>query len=111
MKRVKEHKTTVVHCKRAPYDIYIGGSSFWGNPYQIGKDGTRAEVLQKYENWIKTQPDHLQRLKELRGKKLGCYCKPDYACHGDILARLADEGFQATFEDFSGRETCSEMSF
>jgi len=27
--------------------------------------------------------------RELRGKILGCHCKPK-ACHGDILAEIAD---------------------
>jgi hypothetical protein len=30
----------VVHCKRAPHDVYIGRPSRWGNPYIIGHDGT-----------------------------------------------------------------------
>jgi hypothetical protein len=38
----------VVHCKREPYDVYIGRPSKWGNPFQIGRDGTRDEVIAKY---------------------------------------------------------------
>lgn len=81
--------TTVVNCKREPYDVYIGRPSVWGNPYHIGIDGTRREVIAKYEDWIKTRPELLARLPELKGKALGCFCSP-LPCHGDVLARLAE---------------------
>lgn len=79
----------VVHCKKAKYDVYIGRPSKWGNPFEIGKDGTRKEVIEKYAAWIKTQPHLLNDLHELRGKILGCWCSPS-ACHGDVLAKLAN---------------------
>ncbi len=79
----------VVHCKKSPYDIYIGRPSKWGNKFIIGKDGTRNEVISKYETWIKTQPDLMAALPELKGKVLGCWCNP-LKCHGDILIKLAN---------------------
>lgn len=81
--------TTVVHCKKSPFDVYIGRPSKWGNPFTIGKDGDRNAVICKYETWIKTQPELMAALPELKGKVLGCWCAP-YACHGHVLARLAD---------------------
>lgn len=83
--------TKVVHCKRDPYDIYIGRPSKWGNPFTIGQDGTREEVIQKYIDWLENQPDLLNDIDELRGKTLGCWCSPN-ACHGDVLAELANRG-------------------
>lgn len=80
----------VVHCKRSKYDVYIGRPSEWGNPFVIGKDGSRAEVIAKYEAWIRTQPALMARVQSLKGKVLGCWCKPA-ACHGDVLERLAHE--------------------
>jgi len=79
----------VVHCSKSPYDVYIGRPSKWGNPFRIGDDGTREEILAKYESWIQTQPALIAALPELQGKVLGCWCgsKP---CHGMILARLAN---------------------
>lgn len=84
---------------RTPYDIYIGRGrgSIWGNPFSHLPQGTlaehrvasRAEAIAKYEEWILTQPHLLRKLILLKGKVLGCWCKPA-ACHGDILARLAD---------------------
>lgn len=78
--------------------VYVGRGqgSRWGNPFTF-KQGTIAEfvvpkdeVLTRYEEWLKQQPQLMESLHELRGKTLGCWCKPN-ACHGDILARLADE--------------------
>ncbi|MGD2072133.1 MAG: DUF4326 domain-containing protein [Candidatus Thorarchaeota archaeon] len=79
--------TRVVHCKKEPYDIYIGRPSKWGNPFKIGQDGTRTEVISKYRNWVKAQPNLMNSLHELVDKTLGCWCKPK-ACHGDVLVEL-----------------------
>ena len=81
----------VVHCKRAKFDVYIGRgrASPWGNPFQIGKDGTREEVIAKYRAWLLQQPELMARLPELRGKILGCWCSPK-PCHGEVLAALAN---------------------
>lgn len=79
----------VVHCKRKPFDVYIGRPSKWGNPFSIGKDGSREEVISKYEEWIKTQDDLMSDIEELRWKILGCWCSPK-PCHGDVLARIAN---------------------
>ncbi len=81
--------TRVVHCKRDGYDVYIGRPGTWGNPFRIGRDGGRDEVIARYEAWLGRQPALLARLGELRGKRLGCWCVPR-PCHGDVLARLAD---------------------
>ncbi len=86
----------VVHCKNSPYDVYIGRPSKWGNPFSH-KNGTlaqfkvqsRGEAVAAYEAWIKTQPELMAALPELKGKTLGCWCKPS-ACHGDILVKLCE---------------------
>lgn len=79
----------VVHCQKEHYDVYIGRGSKWGNPFVIGKDGTRKEVIAKYRAWIVQQPELMLALHELRGKILGCWCDP-LACHGDVLTELAN---------------------
>ena len=81
----------VVHCKKARHDVYIGRPSKWGNPFVIGKDGSRGDVVRKYEEWIKEQPHLMAALPELYGKTLGCWCAPQ-ACHGHVLERLAVKG-------------------
>jgi hypothetical protein len=81
----------VVHCKRAPYDTYVGRPTKWGNPFVIGKDGTRTEVIGKYRDWLGRHPALVaQARQELVGKILGCWCAPQ-ACHADVLAEIANE--------------------
>ena len=86
-----ETRTRVVHCKKESYDVYIGRPSPWGNPFRIGKDGSREEVIEKYREWIYTQYHLIQAIPELKGKRLGCWCHPE-PCHGDVLVQLAEEG-------------------
>ena len=82
--------TKVVNLRHAHYDIYIGRPSKWGNPFVIGVHGTREQVIEKYQAWLLQQPELLSQLEELRGKRLGCFCKP-HDCHGDVLVSLLDE--------------------
>lgn len=71
--------------------VYIGRPSKFGNPFVIGKDGTREKILKKFENWLKEQPELLVAIKkELKGKSLICWCAPQ-PCHGDILMRIANK--------------------
>lgn len=79
----------VVHYKKSRYDVYIGRPSKWGNPFRVGKDGTRDIVIQKYKHWILTQEELLDSLQELEGRVLGCWCRPEL-CHGDVLVELSD---------------------
>jgi hypothetical protein len=70
--------------------VYIGRPSKWGNPFLLGADGTRPEVIAKYEAYIRNRPDLLAALPELKGKALVCWCHPK-PCHGGVLVRLLDE--------------------
>lgn len=79
----------MVHISREEFDVFIGRPSKWGNPFVIGRDGTRARVIERYREWLAGQPELLAALPELRGKVLGCFCAP-LACHGDVLAALAN---------------------
>ena len=90
-------KTKVVNLRKEPYDVFIGRPSKWGNPFIIGRDGSREEVIQEYENWLNKKvlynvkpPTIEEMVKELKGKILGCYCKPR-ACHGDIIVNLLEQ--------------------
>ncbi len=83
--------TKVVNIKHESYDVYIGRSSAYGNPFVIGLHGTRNEVLEKYSNYLMKRPELVEKAKrELKGKRLGCHCAP-LACHGDILKELIGE--------------------
>lgn len=90
--------TKVVNLRKEKYDVYIGRPSKWGNPYShletsTGKFkvATRQEAVDRYREWIMAPEQATLRaqIKTLKGKALGCYCKPK-ACHGDILAEMAD---------------------
>ncbi len=89
----------VVHCRKAKYDVYIGGKtprynmpeSKWHNPFKIDRDGTREEVIEKYRQYLLSNPALMACLPELKGKVLGCWCAPK-ACHGDVLVELANKG-------------------
>lgn len=81
----------VVHCKRSKHDVYIGRPSVWGNPFKLARESERATVIAQYEEWLRNQPALVERARrELRGKVLGCWCAPR-GCHGDVLARIANE--------------------
>ena len=72
------------------YDVYIGRGTLWGNPYQMGKEGTRDEVIAKFaydfeKRFLKLPEQFDVNIEKLRGKTLGCHCKPA-ACHGDVIA-------------------------
>lgn len=75
--------------------VYIGRPTALGNPFVIGKDGERAEVLQKYRRWLwgeiqgrnETVLAELRRLATMARTgdlALSCWCAPE-PCHGEIL--------------------------
>lgn len=75
-----------------PNLVYIGRAnrglrqSKWHNPFKIGRDGTREEVIAKYRQHV-IGSGLVNDIEELRGKTLVCWCKPA-ACHGDVLVEL-----------------------
>lgn len=87
--------TTVVNIKGKlkgmDYDTYIGRGSIWGNPFIVGVDGDRDEVIQKYRQYLLHSPKLIAKISTLKGHRLGCFCKPE-ACHGDVLAYYAEYG-------------------
>jgi hypothetical protein len=65
--------------------VYIGRTargwsrSKWANPFVIDRDGTREEVIDLYEQWLRGNPKGQRLLRdigELRGKDLLCWCAP-----------------------------------
>lgn len=69
-----------------PDAVYVGRPSMWGNPFRIGVDGTREQVLEWYKEWF-----HESNLipAMLRGKDLVCWCAPE-PCHADYLLEMAN---------------------
>ena len=71
--------------------VYVGRPTKWGNPFKIGKDGTREEVVKKYRLWLMDDPILMADVKyELKGHNLICWCSP-LPCHADILLKIANE--------------------
>ena len=68
---------------------YCGRPSPFGNPFVIGRDGTREQVIRKYEKWLPTQPKLMAMIPSLAGRDLVCWCAPE-RCHCDFLLRLAN---------------------
>lgn len=82
--------TKVVNKYKASYDVYIGRGSEWGNPVAITEDVSREDAIEAYETSFYDaieagREDVLAALETIKGKTLGCFCKPQ-ACHGDVLA-------------------------
>ena len=83
-------KTKVVNLLHDRYQTFIGRPGIWGNPFIVGIHGTRQEVVQKYREYLLATPALVELArKELKGKVLGCFCKP-LECHGDVLVELIE---------------------
>lgn len=104
MNQGKKKKTIVVNKYKEHYDVYIGRGSAFGNESEVGKDGTREEVIELYKIWFYKKLKH-ERFKravlKLVGKRLGCFCKPK-KCHGTIILKyLRDELGGKLIDDFT----------
>jgi hypothetical protein len=91
-------KTKVVNIKLHTCDVYIGRAGkgqdgYFGNPFRIEPGESRDSSLEKYKayfyNRLETDPEFKKRIHELKGKTLGCFCKP-HPCHEDIIAEYLD---------------------
>jgi hypothetical protein len=65
--------------------VYCGRPSKWGNPFVMGKDGSRGEVCDRFEREILPELD----VSSLRGKHLVCFCAP-LRCHCDAILKKAN---------------------
>lgn len=65
--------------------VYVGRGSKYGNPFEIGKHGTRDEVCDLFEKKILPKIN----VSELRGKDLVCFCAPA-RCHAESLMKKAN---------------------
>lgn len=91
--------TTVVNIKHTKeYDVYIGRSSrgmdgAFGNPFIVGKDGSRVEVVQKFRDYfldrIVKNKAFRDQVLSLKDRTLACFCVP-LECHGNVIAEWLD---------------------
>lgn len=76
--------------------VYVGRPSPLGNPFRIGSDGSRKEVIQKYRQWLSIQledefsPQSIEisrlvdEVKRCGILKLLCWCAP-LPCHAEVI--------------------------
>lgn len=85
--------------------IKVDRSTPWGNPFVVGRDGTRERVVELFRLLLagyicvscrvdaKALIDYrsylAEHLDELRGKDLACWCPTDASCHADVLLEAA----------------------
>ena len=66
----------------------------FGNPFEIGKHGDRAEVIEKFRHYfyhrIKTDEQFKKDVLQLRGKHLLCWCAP-LPCHGEVIREWLEQ--------------------
>lgn len=94
---MKKHRkvigtTTIVNLKFIKEcDVYCGRGGPFGNPFVIGRDGSREEVLIMYGVYLKKHKALIRRAqRELVGRVCGCFCVPE-PCHVEILIGCAME--------------------
>lgn len=76
--------------RRARYDVRIDRKTRWGNPFVVGLNGNREQVIAQYRDYLMRNPAMVRDAKVLlRDKVLGCWCAPR-ACHGDVLIEIAN---------------------
>ncbi len=85
--------------------VLIDRRTKWGNPFKLGADGSREEVIARYRAYlwhhIQAGDIALEELAELDGCWLACHCAP-LPCHGDVLARAAAWASQQLAERVDG---------
>jgi hypothetical protein len=62
----------------------------WGNPFEMGQDGDRDTVCDSFEIYFERKYSLHNRVPELRGKVLACWCYPK-RCHGMHLIDRMEE--------------------
>jgi hypothetical protein len=101
-------KTSVVNLRLEKCDVKITRTpkneipdppnfGCFGNPYPVKTYG-RERCLELYREYfykrINEDIPFREAVLSLRNKKLGCFCKPDNACHGDIIKEWLDNNEQ-----------------
>lgn len=88
--------------RKPPRAIYVGRPTIWGNPWRVGGKAHGAlgpkEAVAEYENALTTGKlkdrggNALRdRVRELAGRDLACWCDVDKPCHADVLLYYANQ--------------------
>ena len=81
------------HRELAQRSVVVDRSSPWGNPFVVGRDGDRAEVIEKYRQWLFVNPLRDAEVRYLHNRYLICHCAPE-PCHADVLLRYVNFHFE-----------------
>ena len=102
-------KTVAVNIRLGEYDEYCGRGSIFGNPYEIGVDGTREEVIERYKKkWfpmLLKDKRAVRILRSFKGKRLGCFCKDpnkEVPCHVDVIVDWVEKNVTEDEGDTEG---------
>ena len=72
--------------------VLIDRRTKWGNPFRIGPDGSREEVIARYraDLWRRIRDGEIaiEELAAIAHCWYACWCLPR-PCHGEVLARAA----------------------
>jgi hypothetical protein len=99
-------QTVVVNIHKEPFDVYIGRrgrgqDGYFGNPFRIGDGISREDAVNRFQKYfaerIEKDSEFRRRILALKGKRLGCFCKPK-ACHGDVIAEWLNKMEQTAVE-------------
>ena len=91
--------TRVVNIKTCDYDVYIGRAGngedgYFGNPFRLRPGEPRGSTIAKYREYfydrLESDSEFRTRILALKGKRLGCFCKPN-SCHGDVIAEWLND--------------------
>lgn len=88
--------TVVVNIRQEPYDVYCGRpgkgqDGVFGNPFDTGPlEDKIAKFKEYFVARIEQDPDFRSKVLSLRGKRLGCFCKPK-ECHADTIANFLNK--------------------
>ena len=90
-------RTRVVNLRKDRYDMYIGRAGrgqdgYFGNPFPLGEQPRGATIARYREHFLerlRADEQFARRVRALKGKTLGCFCKP-HPCHGDVIAEYLD---------------------
>ena len=85
-------RALLIWARKTDRFVRIDRNTEWGNPFEMGKDGDRDTVCDSYEIFFPRKFSLHNRLDELKGKVLGCWCYPA-RCHGMYLVAKTEEAF------------------
>ena len=73
--------------------VVVARPSRWGNPHRVGIDGDRLWCFDRFREdlWRGGLPFSVDDVhRELAGRDLACWCRPEDLCHADVLLEVAN---------------------